>query len=391
MGRVKLKIKKLENSSGRQVTYSKRRAGILKKAKELSILCDIDLVLLMFSPTGKPTLCVGDRSTIEEVVAKFAQLTPQERAKRKLESLEALKKTFKKLDHDVNIQDFMGSSSQTVEVLITNITFTNSTFYSMSITISLFEYLVLIESLEQHLTNHLSSLQAQLSDVQKRLSYWTDPDKINNVDHIGAMEQSLQESLSRIQVHKENLGKQLMSLDCSGQFQDDIHLPLGLGSEHGPSPVAWLHNNDGQQMMLPEDPHLLPQRSAGNLLPHRDIGCSTDTSIQSYSGYFNTGKQAEANDQLQEDSLHEFSQNACLRLQLGGQYPYQSYCQNLIGENAFKPDTENSLPESTIDYQVDHFEPPRPGYDASFQNWASTSGTCDVAIYDDQSYSRQPN
>nr|XP_029118789.1 agamous-like MADS-box protein AGL65 isoform X5 [Elaeis guineensis] len=356
MGRVKLKIKKLENSSGRQVTYSKRRAGILKKAKELSILCDIDLVLLMFSPTGKPTLCVGDRSTIEEVVAKFAQLTPQERAKRKLESLEALKKTFKKLDHDVNIQDFMGSS-QTVE----------------------------------HLTNHLSSLQAQLSDVQKRLSYWTDPDKINNVDHIGAMEQSLQESLSRIQVHKENLGKQLMSLDCSGQFQDDIHLPLGLGSEHGPSPVAWLHNNDGQQMMLPEDPHLLPQRSAGNLLPHRDIGCSTDTSIQSYSGYFNTGKQAEANDQLQEDSLHEFSQNACLRLQLGGQYPYQSYCQNLIGENAFKPDTENSLPESTIDYQVDHFEPPRPGYDASFQNWASTSGTCDVAIYDDQSYSRTQN
>ncbi|XP_019703840.2 agamous-like MADS-box protein AGL30 isoform X3 [Elaeis guineensis] len=302
----------------------------------------------MFSPTGKPTLCVGDRSTIEEVVAKFAQLTPQERAKRKLESLEALKKTFKKLDHDVNIQDFMGSSSQTVE----------------------------------HLTNHLSSLQAQLSDVQKRLSYWTDPDKINNVDHIGAMEQSLQESLSRIQVHKENLGKQLMSLDCSGQFQDDIHLPLGLGSEHGPSPVAWLHNNDGQQMMLPEDPHLLPQR---------DIGCSTDTSIQSYSGYFNTGKQAEANDQLQEDSLHEFSQNACLRLQLGGQYPYQSYCQNLIGENAFKPDTENSLPESTIDYQVDHFEPPRPGYDASFQNWASTSGTCDVAIYDDQSYSRTQN
>lgn len=61
MGRVKLKIKRLENTSGRQVTYSKRRAGILKKAKELSILCDIDVVLLMFSPTGKPTLCLGER------------------------------------------------------------------------------------------------------------------------------------------------------------------------------------------------------------------------------------------------------------------------------------------------------------------------------------------
>lgn len=60
-------------------------------------------------------------------------------------------------------------SSQTVEVDIANITFTNSTFYSISITFLLFEYLVLIESLVQDLANHLSSLQAQLSDVQKRL------------------------------------------------------------------------------------------------------------------------------------------------------------------------------------------------------------------------------
>ncbi|MBA0575713.1 hypothetical protein Golob_025202 [Gossypium lobatum] len=88
MGRVKLKIKRLESYSNRQVTYSKRRTGILKKAKELSILCDIHIILLMFSPTGKPTLFHGERSTIEEVIAKFAQLTPQERAKRKLESLE---------------------------------------------------------------------------------------------------------------------------------------------------------------------------------------------------------------------------------------------------------------------------------------------------------------
>lgn len=59
MGRVKLKIRKLENSSGRQATYSKRNNGLVKKANELSILCDIDIALLMFSPTGKPTLFKG--------------------------------------------------------------------------------------------------------------------------------------------------------------------------------------------------------------------------------------------------------------------------------------------------------------------------------------------
>ncbi|KAI7725218.1 hypothetical protein M8C21_015176, partial [Ambrosia artemisiifolia] len=81
MGRVKLKIKRLENISNRQVTFSKRRNGILKKAKELSVLCDIDIILLLFSPTGKPTLFTGQRSNIDEVIAKFARLTPQERAK----------------------------------------------------------------------------------------------------------------------------------------------------------------------------------------------------------------------------------------------------------------------------------------------------------------------
>ena len=61
MGRVKLKIKKLESTGSRQVTFSKRKNGIMKKAKELAILCDIDIVLLMFSPTGKPTLYQGER------------------------------------------------------------------------------------------------------------------------------------------------------------------------------------------------------------------------------------------------------------------------------------------------------------------------------------------
>jgi hypothetical protein len=59
MGRVKLKIKKLENTNGRQATFAKRKHGIMKKANELSILCDIDIILLMFSPPGKPSLCKG--------------------------------------------------------------------------------------------------------------------------------------------------------------------------------------------------------------------------------------------------------------------------------------------------------------------------------------------
>ncbi|XP_071693660.1 agamous-like MADS-box protein TM6 [Rutidosis leptorrhynchoides] len=53
MGRGKIEIKKIENNTNRQVTYSKRRNGIFKKAHELSVLCDAKVSLIMFSNTGK--------------------------------------------------------------------------------------------------------------------------------------------------------------------------------------------------------------------------------------------------------------------------------------------------------------------------------------------------
>lgn len=53
MGRVKLEIKRIENNTNRQVTFSKRRNGLIKKAYELSVLCDIDIALIMFSPSGR--------------------------------------------------------------------------------------------------------------------------------------------------------------------------------------------------------------------------------------------------------------------------------------------------------------------------------------------------
>ncbi|XP_062169684.1 truncated transcription factor CAULIFLOWER A-like [Alnus glutinosa] len=53
MGRGKVELKRIENTTSRQVTFSKRRNGLLKKALELSILCDAEVALLVFSPSGK--------------------------------------------------------------------------------------------------------------------------------------------------------------------------------------------------------------------------------------------------------------------------------------------------------------------------------------------------
>nr|XP_043637646.1 MADS-box transcription factor 23-like [Erigeron canadensis] len=53
MGRARIEIKKIENVSSRQVTFSKRRAGLMKKARELAILCDAEVGVIIFSSTGK--------------------------------------------------------------------------------------------------------------------------------------------------------------------------------------------------------------------------------------------------------------------------------------------------------------------------------------------------
>ncbi|XP_078447264.1 MADS-box transcription factor 22-like isoform X2 [Wolffia australiana] len=53
MAREKIKLRKIENAAARQVTFSKRRQGLFKKAQELAILCDVDVGVIVFSSTGK--------------------------------------------------------------------------------------------------------------------------------------------------------------------------------------------------------------------------------------------------------------------------------------------------------------------------------------------------
>lgn len=53
MGKTKMEMKHIQNPSRRQVTFSKRKNGLLKKAFELSVLCDAEVALIIFSETGK--------------------------------------------------------------------------------------------------------------------------------------------------------------------------------------------------------------------------------------------------------------------------------------------------------------------------------------------------
>ena len=71
---MKLQIKKIENTTNRQVTFSKRRNGLIKKAYELSVLCDVDVALIMFSPSGRVSLFSGNKRSAPDTDSPYLLL-----------------------------------------------------------------------------------------------------------------------------------------------------------------------------------------------------------------------------------------------------------------------------------------------------------------------------
>ncbi|XP_076947627.1 agamous-like MADS-box protein AGL8 homolog [Bidens hawaiensis] len=70
MGRGKVTLKRIENKINRQVTFSKRRSGLLKKSHEISVLCDADVALIVFSTKGK--LCeYSTNSSMERILERY--------------------------------------------------------------------------------------------------------------------------------------------------------------------------------------------------------------------------------------------------------------------------------------------------------------------------------
>ncbi|XP_050364973.1 floral homeotic protein DEFICIENS [Argentina anserina] len=74
MARGKIQIKRIENVTNRQVTYSKRRNGLHKKAKELTVLCDAKVSLLMVSSSGKLHEYISPSITTKQVYDEYQKV-----------------------------------------------------------------------------------------------------------------------------------------------------------------------------------------------------------------------------------------------------------------------------------------------------------------------------
>ncbi|XP_057449321.1 agamous-like MADS-box protein TM6 isoform X2 [Lotus japonicus] len=106
MGRGKIEIKLIENPTNRQVTYSKRRNGIFKKAHELSVLCDAKVSLIMFSKNNKMHEYISPGLTTKRIIDQYQKTLGdidlwRSHYEKMLENLKKLKEINNKLRRQI--------------------------------------------------------------------------------------------------------------------------------------------------------------------------------------------------------------------------------------------------------------------------------------------------
>ncbi|KAI8098765.1 uncharacterized protein BX664DRAFT_319549 [Halteromyces radiatus] len=72
MGRRKIKIQPIHDDRNRQVTFLKRKNGLMKKAYELSVLCGCDIALIIFNSNNK--LVQYSSNDIDKVLMRYTEV-----------------------------------------------------------------------------------------------------------------------------------------------------------------------------------------------------------------------------------------------------------------------------------------------------------------------------
>ncbi|KAL6572451.1 hypothetical protein OROMI_013409 [Orobanche minor] len=234
MGRVKLQIKKIENTTNRQVTFSKRRNGLIKKAYELSVLCDVDVALVMFSPSGRLSIFSGNRS-IEEIITRYVNLPEHERGSYLQRAIGKLKsEAYPTYPHT-----------------------TTSSPDSM------------IDSQVEEIQQEILKCKCQLEDMEKKLRFYEgNPNDITTLCEAEYRERILEENLKQIRLRKHYLQQDQFHYSVE-QTSQVMNLP----SEKTNVNILAARNSDNALDWVPlRDPQvqILNFLDSNGLLPLRD-------------------------------------------------------------------------------------------------------------------------
>ncbi|XP_076842640.1 myocyte enhancer factor 2ca isoform X2 [Brachyhypopomus gauderio] len=90
MGRKKIQIARIMDERNRQVTFTKRKFGLMKKAYELSVLCDCEIALIIFNSTNK--LFQYASTDMDKVLLKYTEYNEPHESRTNSDIVETLRK-----------------------------------------------------------------------------------------------------------------------------------------------------------------------------------------------------------------------------------------------------------------------------------------------------------
>uniref|UniRef100_A0A8C2V5T0 Myocyte enhancer factor 2B n=1 Tax=Chinchilla lanigera TaxID=34839 RepID=A0A8C2V5T0_CHILA len=96
MGRKKIQISRILDQRNRQVTFTKRKFGLMKKAYELSVLCDCEIALIIFN--GANRLFQYASTDMDRVLLKYTEYSEPHESRTNADILETLKRRGVGLD-----------------------------------------------------------------------------------------------------------------------------------------------------------------------------------------------------------------------------------------------------------------------------------------------------
>ncbi|XP_017332868.1 myocyte-specific enhancer factor 2B [Ictalurus punctatus] len=107
MGRKKIQISRILDQRNRQVTFTKRKFGLMKKAYELSVLCDCEIALIIFNSTNR--LFQYASTDMDKVLLKYTEYSEPHESRTNNDILETLRRKGLGLDgaeleHEDNMQ-----------------------------------------------------------------------------------------------------------------------------------------------------------------------------------------------------------------------------------------------------------------------------------------------
>ncbi|CDQ69750.1 unnamed protein product [Oncorhynchus mykiss] len=105
MGRKKIQIQRITDERNRQVTFTKRKFGLMKKAYELSVLCDCEIALIIFNHSNK--LFQYASTDMDKVLLKYTEYNEPHESRTNVDIMEGERRRRRREGKAIPIQTLL--------------------------------------------------------------------------------------------------------------------------------------------------------------------------------------------------------------------------------------------------------------------------------------------